>query len=68
MARRTADDSAYARQNLFHVERLRDVIIRSRIECLDLIVPAVSRRQRDHRHGTAGFAPILQNGDAILQR
>ena len=61
----TAQQRADAREHLFEVERLGDVVVGARVEPLDLLAPAVARGEDQDRHGAAGAAPILQHRNAV---
>ena len=65
---RAPNEGAKPRQHFFHPERLRDVIIRSAVDPLDLLVPAPSRGQDEDRHRDPGFAPSAQQRQAIDHR
>src|ERR1051326_5562215 len=65
VAGRTAQQRADARQHLFEMERLGDVVVGPRVEPLDLLAPAIARGQDQHRHGAAGAAPILEHRNAV---
>jgi hypothetical protein len=68
MAGRPAQQRADARQHLLHVEGLCDVVVGAGVEALDLVAPAVARGQDQDRHGAAGLAPLVDDGDAVLLR
>ena len=60
-----AQQRADARQHLFEMERLGDIVVGAGVEALHLVAPAVARGENQHRHGAAGAAPGLQHRDAI---
>ena len=60
-----AQQRADARQHLFEMERLGDVVVGAGVEALHLVAPAVARGQHQHRHGAAGAAPGFQHRDAV---
>ncbi len=68
MADRAAQQGANARQNLFEMERLGDVIVGAGIEALHLVAPAVARREHEHRHYAPVTPPGFQHRDAIHLR
>jgi hypothetical protein len=55
----------HAGQHFFQMKGLGDVVVRSRIEALNLVAPAVPRRQHQDRHCAARPPPGLENRDAV---
>jgi hypothetical protein len=47
------------------VERLRHVVVRARVEALDLVAPAVAGRQDDDRHLAALAPPGREHADPV---
>ena len=56
------------RQDFLHMKGLGDVIVGAGVEALHLVAPTIARGQDQDRHGAAGPAPFLENGDAVLLR
>ncbi len=56
---------AKPREHLLHVERLGDIVVRARVDALNLVAPAIARGQDQHRHRSTGLAPGLQNRNAV---
>lgn len=50
------------------MEGLPDVVVRSRLEPLDLVAGLVARRQDDHGQAPAGAPDLTQDGHAIQAR
>ena len=44
-----ADERSNARQELFHPERLRDVVVRAAVDSLHFLVPTAARGQNENR-------------------
>ena len=65
MSGRTAQQRAHARQHLFEMEGLGDIIIGSGIKALHLVAPPIAGREDEHRHGAAGASPGFQHRDAV---
>src|SRR5260370_5123470 len=55
--RRAAQQGPDARQHLFEVKRLGDIVVRANVEALNLVAPAVARSQDEDRHEAARAAP-----------
>ena len=68
VAGRAAQQRADARQHLFEMKRLGDVVVGAGVEALHLVAPAVARGEHQHRHGAAGPAPGFQHRDAVHLR
>ncbi len=65
MAGGAAQQRADARQHLFEVERLGDIVVGAGVEALHLVAPAVARGEDQDRHRAAVAAPRLQHRDAV---
>jgi len=57
--------SARSREHLLDAERLRDVIVRTAVDALHLLVPASARGQHQHRDGEARVPPAPQDRQAV---
>ncbi len=72
LARRVAGGAAQERpeprQQLLHVKRLGDVIVRAGVEGVDLVAPAIARRQHQDRHGLAARPPGGDDRGTVLLR
>ena len=66
--RRAPQQRPDARQHFLEMERFGHVVVGSGIEPLDLVAPAVARREDQHRHGAAGAAPRFQYRQAVHLR
>jgi hypothetical protein len=59
------NERAQPRQHFLDLERLGDVVVGAAIDPLHLLVPAAAGGQHEHRHRQAGFAPLLEDREAI---
>jgi hypothetical protein len=60
-----ADQRAQAGEQFFHVEGLAQIVVGAGVDAGHLLVPAIARRQDQHRHGAAGGPPLPEHGEAI---
>src|SRR5690554_3712414 len=65
MASRATDQSANARKNLLDMKGLGDVIISTSVNTGNLVTPAISRSQDQHRHLSAVSTPAFENTDPV---
>jgi len=63
-----AQQGADAGEDFLEMEGLGDIIVGAGVEPLDLVAPAIARRQDQDGHGAAGAPPRLQHGDAVQFR
>src|ERR1700733_11146783 len=61
----SAKSRAYACRKLFGPERLHDVVVGSRVQCMYLVTFAVANGQHNHRHaaGAADLRAGFESGD-----
>jgi hypothetical protein len=60
-----AQQRAQARQQLFHVKGLGQVVVGAGVHARDLFLPAAARGQDQHRHVAPGGAPAAQHRQAV---
>src|SRR5579872_620961 len=65
MAGRAAQQRANARQNLFEVKRLCDIVVGAGVKTLNLVAPAIARGEDQDRHRAAVASPGFQHRDAV---
>ncbi len=59
------DQGSNARQNLFHPEGLRYIVVRPTVDPLYFFMPASARSQNEHGHEDARFPPAAKQGKPI---
>jgi hypothetical protein len=65
LAARSPDERPQSCEQFFHLERLRDVVIRAGIDPLDLLVPTAARGQHEHGRRQTAVAPLPQQREAV---
>jgi hypothetical protein len=65
---RAANQRPKPRKKFFHPKRLRDIVVGSAIDTLNLLVPATARRQYEDRHGQTGLTPAAQQRHPVNLR
>src|SRR5262249_32286085 len=60
-----ADERPEPSEQLFHLERLGEVVIGPGIDTLDFLGPATAGGEDQDRHGASGGSPSLENRDPV---